>query len=381
MKAVHFGAGNIGRGFIGQLLHQNDFEVCFVDTNEELIQQLNQDDGYLVEIIDEKASRDFVDQVTALNSLTETEKVVSAIEEADILTTSVGANNLAKIAPLITKGLRKRFEQRRSINILANENVINASDSLKNKVYELLSEEEKISFNQFAYFVNTAIDRQSLGKTVDGKSIAVVEPYFEWVINRQQLDPATSYKLKKVVLVDEMQPYIERKLYIVNAAHAAIAYLGALKKYQTIQTAIQDQAILQVVNQFLAENLEYFVQKYSFDREELIGFIEKTLKRQSNQKLSDEISRVGGSPIRKLGPTDRLVAPTAKLADLKLAHEAGVKVIAAGYHYRNAADPEADKLAEMIEEEGLAATIKTISKLDGALLDEVIAAYETATLV
>lgn len=88
-----------------------------------------------------------------------------------------------------------------------------------------------------------------------------------------------------------------------------------------------------------------------------------------------------GSPIRKLGPTDRLVAPTEKLADLKLAHESGVKVIAAGYHYRNAADPEADKLAEMIEEEGLAATIKTISKLDGALLEEVIAAYETATLV
>lgn len=107
MKAVHFGAGNIGRGFIGQLLHQNDFEVCFVDTNEELIQQLNQDDGYLVEIIDENASRDFVDQVTALNSLTETDKVVSAIEEADILTTSVGANNLAKIAD--HKGAKETF--------------------------------------------------------------------------------------------------------------------------------------------------------------------------------------------------------------------------------------------------------------------------------
>ncbi|MGX7204661.1 mannitol dehydrogenase family protein [Enterococcus pingfangensis] len=164
MKAVHFGAGNIGRGFIGQILHQNGFEICFVDTNAELIQQLNQDGGYSIEIIDEAATTDFVDQVTALNSLSETEKVLKAIETADILTTSVGASNLVKIAPTLAKGLKKRFDQKRSINILANENIINASDNLKAAVYALLSEEEAAVFDQFAYFVNTAIDRQSLGK-------------------------------------------------------------------------------------------------------------------------------------------------------------------------------------------------------------------------
>lgn len=376
MKAVHFGAGNIGRGFIGQILHQNGFELCFVDTDAELIQQLNQDGGYSIEIIDEDATTDFIDQVTALNSLTKTEKVIAAIEETDILTTSVGANNLVRIAPTIAKGLSKRFEQKRSINILANENVINASDILKREVYALLSEEVKKVFDQYAYFVNTAIDRQSLGKTVDGKVVAVVEPYYEWVINRQQFDPATPFQLKNVVLIDEMQPYIERKLYIVNAAHAAIAYLGAVKGYQTIQDAIQDTEILSVVNQFLAENVEYFVQAYQFDRGDLQSFIAKTLKRQGNQKLSDEIARVGGSPIRKLGTNDRLVAPVVKLAGFNLPHEAGVKVIAAGYHYQNADDAEAESLQELINEAGLEATIKKISHLDDALLKEVIAAYQ-----
>ena len=59
MKAVHFGAGNIGRGFIGQLLHQNGFEICFVDTNAELIQQLNQDGGYRIDIMDETGDHCF----------------------------------------------------------------------------------------------------------------------------------------------------------------------------------------------------------------------------------------------------------------------------------------------------------------------------------
>ena len=377
MKAVHFGAGNIGRGFIGQLLHQNGFEICFVDTNAALIQQLNQDGGYRIDIMDEQETTVFVDRISALNSLTETEKVIAAIKEADILTTSVGANNLVKIAPTIAKGLSERFKQKRSINILANENAINASNILKEAVYKTLSQQEAAVYDDYAYFANTAIDRQSLGKVVEGKAVAVVEPYYEWVINRKQLDPATPFEMKHVVLIDDMQPYIERKLYIVNAAHAAIAYLGDLHGYQTIQEAIRDAEIVKVVNQFLAENSAYFVQKYRFDSAELQRFIEKTLKRQGNQKLSDEIIRVGGSPIRKLGPNDRLVAPVIKLEALGLPYETGVKVIAAGYHYHHSNDSEAEKIHALIEEKDLKATIKKISHLDGKLLEEVVAAYDS----
>ena len=212
MKAVHFGAGNIGRGLIGQILHQNGFDLCFIDTNPELIHQLNQDKGYTIEIIDEMNRSDFIDHVVALNSLSELEEVITATKNADILTTSVGAINLVKIAPIIAQALSKRFEQKHSINIVANENVINASDVLKKEIYSLLSEKEQENFDEYAYFVNTAIDRQSLGKVLGGKMISVVEPYYEWIMDRQQLDPTTSFDMKNVNLVDDMEPYIERKL-------------------------------------------------------------------------------------------------------------------------------------------------------------------------
>ncbi len=133
--------------------------------------------------------------------------------------------------------------------------MINASDVLKKEIYSLLSEKEQENFDEYAYFVNTAIDRQSLGKVLGGKMISVVEPYYEWIMDRQQLDPTTSFDMKNVNLVDDMEPYIERKLYIVNAAHAAVAYLGALKGYKTIQEAIQNMEIFNLVKQFLMENI------------------------------------------------------------------------------------------------------------------------------
>lgn len=107
----------------------------FIDTNPELIHQLNQDKGYTIEIIDEMNRSDFIDHVVALNSLSELEEVITATKNADILTTSVGAINLVKIAPIIAQALSKRFEQKHSINIVANENVINASDVLKKEIY------------------------------------------------------------------------------------------------------------------------------------------------------------------------------------------------------------------------------------------------------
>lgn len=377
MKAVHFGAGNIGRGFIGQVLHDNGFELCYADTSQPLIDQINQDGGYLVELLTEKRTLRSIDQVQALSSIQEPEKIIAEIQTADLITTSVGANNLARIAPLLAQALTKRFEeQQQPINILANENIINASSLLKEAVEKQLDEKSQPLFDQYAFFVDTAIDRQALSKEVEGKTVAVVEPYFEWVISCRQWNPATTVTLEGATFVKEMQPYIERKLYIVNAAHAAFAYLGALFDYPTVQAAMQDVKLEKIVRGFLTENKLYFMKKYQTPEAELDAFIEKTLKRHGNPRLSDSVDRVGRSPIRKLQSSDRLVAPVKGLAELQLPYQNGLKIIAAAYHYRNAEDEEAIQLDQLIQTKGFSKTATEISQVKGQLLKELVDVYQ-----
>ena len=157
--AVQFGAGNIGRGFIGAVLSQSGYKVVFADVNKEIVDRINADRQYTVHIKDVDSEDILISGVSAVDS--STDAVVDVIKEAEILTTAVGLRILPFIAPAIAKGIvaRKEAGIEAPLNIIACENGLMASSRLKEAVLSHLDEAQTEWCLAHTGFPNCSVDR------------------------------------------------------------------------------------------------------------------------------------------------------------------------------------------------------------------------------
>lgn len=378
MKAVHFGAGNIGRGFIGELLHQSGFAVTFIDVDKKTVDYINKNRSYDVYIINDNYRKEIIDNVCAISSITEEDKAIKAISQADIITTSVCVDNLPKIANTLAKGLKKRLNQHKErVNILSCENAFYATDMLKKALKECkyaMTEEE---LDAIGCFPNVAVDRIALSTEQDGIRIPQIEKSFELVIEKNKLKDPASQPIKGAEYADNLGMYLERKLYVFNCGHATAAYLGYAKKLPTIYDALSDKDIYGEVLSTMRESAAMMTKKFPFTIEELEAFIQKILKRISLKELHDDATRVGRSPIRKLGRNDRLVGPAMLAQQYNLPNEHLAKAIAAGYHFDCAEDGQAKEIQTFIKKEGIEKAVEKYSEITRTepLFAKIITAY------
>ena len=355
-KAVHFGAGNIGRGFIGLLLSQAGYHVTFVDVAAPLVDDINTLGKYNVQIFGE-AEKTLVENVSAINSNENLDALLDAIVEADIVTTAIGPNILKFIAPNIAKGLTKRVAANKApLNIIACENMVGGSTVLKNFVYQNLDDAIKPEVDKLIGFPDAAVDRIVPLQKNDEKLLVKVEPYAEWDVDSKGVVgelPA----IKGMTLVDNLGAYIERKLFTVNTGHASIAYLAYQKGLPDISTAMRDFDIVAAARAVWAETAALLVDKYNFDVITHQKYVMTTEERFKNPAISDEVTRVARGPKRKLSAGDRLVSPATQLIESGRKPVALAKVIAAALKFDYAEDKEAVEVQDFIKANGIDAAI------------------------
>lgn len=363
-KAVHFGAGNIGRGFIGLLLNQSDYFVNFVDVNDVIINELKIKQSYTVELIDDNSERIVVNNVSGINSKFELELLKQTLVEAELITTAVGPNILPMIAKSLVPAIEERASQKNVsyLNIIACENTIEGSTKLKNALIPLLSDNALDYVNNWVGFPDSAVDRIVPNqKNVDILWVKV-EPFYEWVIDQTKIKG--DLNIAGVNFTDNLEAYIERKLFTVNTGHTTCAYAGYLKGYPTIRDAMQDETVIHLVEKVLNETGNMLVKKHGFDEVKQKEYIEKTIKRFKNPSIIDEVSRVGRSPIRKLTKGDRFIKPILECEALGLSYDGLVESVINALKFDYAEDEESVRLQNMLIELGLENTLIEVTGLE-----------------
>jgi mannitol-1-phosphate 5-dehydrogenase len=380
MKAVHFGGGNIGRGFIGLLLSKAGYQVEFVDVNERLVALLNERGEYPVELANKTADTTMVRNVSAING-NDKQKVVQAVAEADLITTAVGVNILKFIAENIALGIQRRLStgigSNRPLHVIACENTIGGSTQLKNLVFEYLPPELREEAVLKVAFPDAAVDRIVPIQQNEDPLKVVVEPFYEWVVDRSVMLGGFP-EIEGVHYADKLQPYIERKLFTVNTGHCVVAYHGYLRGYATIQESMNDKAVLAEVTGALDESGAALRHQYGFDKIEHDNYILRILDRFRNPYLTDEVVRVGRSPIRKISPNDRLVRPAILALSFGIEVRFLARAVAAALLFNYDEDPEVVELRKSLRSQGVSATVTQYTGLpeDHPFHCHILSAYE-----
>ncbi|YCK82323.1 mannitol-1-phosphate 5-dehydrogenase [Arthrobacter sp. D3-18] len=361
MKAVHFGAGNIGRGFVGLLLHEAGYEVVFADVADALISQLASASSYDVHEVGENPAVKTVTGFRAFNSGSQEVAVVEEISTADVVTTAVGPHILKFVAPVIARGLAARPTDLPPLQVMACENAINATDLLHTEI-RAAWDDSAGDLDAVAVFANTAVDRivpnQAPGQGLD----VTVETFYEWVIDRTPFD-GNAPVIPGATFVDELGPYIERKLFTVNTGHASAAYFGYQAGLEKISDAMADPAVAVKVRAVLEETKELLVAKHGFVEAEQEAYVQKILSRFTNPHLPDTVNRVGRAPLRKLSRHERFVGPAAELAERGVTPVALLEAMSAALRFDDGNDDEAVELANLLTELDAAAAVERITEL------------------
>lgn len=382
-KAVIYGAGNIGRGFIGQLFSESGYELVFVDVNQAVVEQLNRERRYPIRILSQSQNHHeiWIQNVRAVNGK-DAAAVAAAIATADLMATAVGVNVLPHIIEPLCLGFQKRWRDGNfdPLNIIICENLLEADQYMARLMREHLDDREKDLFPQQIGLVEASIGRMVPVMTPEmqeGNILRVcVEEYCELPVDRDGFKGAIP-AVKNMAPESPFLFFIQRKLFIHNMGHAICAYCGNLRHYHFIWEAVSDPAVKNLAAAAMRQAAAALSKEHGAPLATILPYIDNLLDRFGNKALGDTIERVGRDPLRKLAANDRFVGA------IQLCGRHGLDVsflcagMAAALYFDAAGDPAAREMQEYIQVNGAARflTEKCGLEQDGAALRKVLQLY------
>lgn len=305
-----YGAGNVGRGFVGQLLYNSGYLTYFVDIDRTIIGELNSRHEYPLKIV----SNDLVDETVIANVSgilgTDSNAVTDAIAECDILCTAVGVNVLPHIVQNLADGIQKRSASGKELNIIICENKIDADIYLKGMIKEKLDANYHPYLEEKVGFVEASVGRMVPVMTEEMKEGNILkvwaEPFCTLPVSKDAFK-GNIPKIEGMKAEPKFEYYIQSKLFLHNMGHCLTAYLGRLNRYTYIYEAIENENIRHIVSGAMGCAAEALSLEHGKPLGEVKDYAADLLKRFGNRYLRDTVERVGRDIKRKLGENDRLI--------------------------------------------------------------------------
>jgi mannitol-1-phosphate 5-dehydrogenase len=308
-----FGAGKIGRSFIGQLFSNSGFHVIFIDVDERIISELNLRNQYEVVIKSEKEEVIKIKHISGVLA-SDTDAVIDVVARCSLMATCVGKNALPKILPTVAKGIEKRFEIQSGfpLDIILAENIRDACSLIKDGLTALLPKDFPV--DTYLGFIETSIGKMVpiMPKEIEAKDPLLVyaETYNTLILDKNGFKnpiPGVTGLAPK----ENIKAWVDRKAFIHNLGHVAAAYYGFFRHPECtyLHEVLEDTQVFSFMRKVINQSACALIAEYPsvFLGLDLTEHIDDLTHRFMNKQLGDTVFRIGSDLKRKLGADDRVV--------------------------------------------------------------------------
>lgn len=197
-------------------------------------------------------------------------------------------------------------------------------------------------------------------KGIDDAWPVVCEPFVQWVVEDKFVDGRPAWEKVGVQFTDDVTPYEEMKIKLLNGSHLALTYLGALKGYRFVHETMNDPLFVSYIRAYM--DMDVTPQLASVPGIDLEGYKDTLIERFSNQAIADQLERVcsdGSSKFPKFTvPTiNRLIVDQANLERASLVVAAWALYLQRSEGENGVAykivDPRAEFCKELVTDRGL----------------------------
>jgi len=350
-KLVLFGAGKIGRSFIGQLFSQSGYEVIFIDINEKLISELNTKREY--KVIIKSNSPDEIIIIKNVRGVpgNHHDEIVAELLSCDLAAISVGQRGLPGIIPHLAGGIEmRRGLGKHPLDIIIAENMRNADEYILTGLKETLGSDFPVE--EWVGLIETSIGKmvpimpeEEMGKD---PLLVFAEPYNTLILDKKAFKN-TIPDVRGLAPKENMKAWVDRKVFIHNFGHVAAAYSGYVfnPHQRYIYEALSNPAVRSFTFKAMQQSGAILMKKYpgEFTWNDLNDHIHDLISRFENKALSDTVYRVGCDLRRKLSLNDRVLTPLFDGLEFGLPVDLIMMVLGLGLCFR-ASDEKGERSSE-----------------------------------
>ncbi len=343
---LHFGVGNFHRAhlesYTNALLNTNttsEWGICgamIMPQDKALFEKLSSQDGVYSLTV---CGRDGKNSIEMIGSLVEllwsgegVESIINKVADKAIriitMTITEGGYNLdtdavradianpqspSTIFGIIAEGLRRRVAQGNgAVTILSCDNLQHNGNTCK-RIFSSFFAQQDAELAKWVEsnvtYPNSMVDRITpattpadvarINETLDTFDAAPVycEDYLQWVVEDNFIAGRPAWEEVGVEFTDDVAPFENMKLSLLNASHTLLSYPSLLSGYRKVDAAMKDERIVKFVRDFMNIDVTPYVPAPA--NTDLDLYKQTLVERFANSAVSDQISRLCGDGASK----------------------------------------------------------------------------------